>query len=221
MRGLVSHDDERSGIANAHECLFCNCRKLTVHCQLPCVAVSGEDWSSHGFTGTIYAMTDGCSSVTLVLGVGNVLKGDDAVGPYVVERLAEYSVETLKAIDCGMVPENYTSVVRRLRPGHLVIVDAADMGLPPGSVRIVPKSRAGALGLSTHSMPLSMFMDYVGELAGHVTLVGMQPERMRLGEEISDRVCAAADELADAIREGRLCEIPRLDEALLGDDQIR
>ncbi|MFW6056594.1 MAG: hydrogenase maturation protease, partial [Chloroflexota bacterium] len=124
-------------------------------------------------------------------------------------------------IDCGTVPENYTSVVRRLRPDHLVIVDAADMGLSPGSVRIVPKSRAGALGLSTHSMPLSMFMEYVDGLAGHVTLVGIQPETMRLGDQLSDGAGEAADALADAIREGRLCEIPLLDEASLGDDQVR
>ncbi len=166
-------------------------------------------------------MAEKCSAVTLILGVGNVLKGDDAVGPYVVERLAACAVDALKAIDCGTVPENYTSVVRRLQPDRLVIVDAADMGLPPGSVRIVPKSRAGALGLSTHSMPLSMFMDYVGGLVGHVTLVGIQPESMRLGNELSDCVCAAAGALVEAIREGRLGEVLLLGEASPGDDQIR
>ncbi|MFW6057010.1 MAG: hydrogenase maturation peptidase HycI [Chloroflexota bacterium] len=157
-------------------------------------------------------MTERPSSVTLVLGVGNVLKGDDAVGPYVAERIATYAIETLSAIDCGTVPENYTSVVRRLRPDHLVVVDAADMGLSSGSVRIVPKNRAGALGLSTHSMPLSMFMDYVDGLAGRVTLVGIQPETMRLGEGISDCVRASADALVDAIVSGELSELPKLDD---------
>lgn len=166
-------------------------------------------------------MAERCSPVTVILGVGNALKGDDSVGPYVVERLSECAVETLKAIDCGTVPENYTSVVRRLRPDYLVIVDAADMGLPPGSIRIVPKSRAGALGLSTHSMPLSMFMDYVDGLVGHVTLVGIQPERMVLGNGLSYCVRAAADGFVKDICEGRLNDVPLLGELSFGNDQIR
>jgi hydrogenase 3 maturation protease len=162
------------------------------------------------------------SSVGLVvLGVGNRLKGDDGAGPYVVDLLDSTtqagsqraaSVRGPAALDCGTIPENYTSVLRRLRPGHVVIVDAADMGLAPGSVRIVPKERAGALGLSTHSMPLSLFMDYIGGLCGTVTLIGIQPLSMRLGDGVSQPVRSAALWLAGVFRDGRLSDILLLDE---------
>lgn len=174
-------------------------------------------------------MSDSCGGI-LVLGVGNVLKGDDAVGPYVVDLIAtssppeaEGSVRGagLTTIDCGTVPENYTSVVRRMQPAQVIIVDAADMGLEPGSVRVVPGDRVGALGLSTHSMPLSLFIDYVTGFCGEVTLVGIQPLAMRLGEGLSERVRAAGGWLAGVIRERQLFEIPRLGVGSLGDDEIR
>lgn len=159
-------------------------------------------------------------STLLVLGIGNVLKGDDGVGSYVAGLLAE-SIESggayrkehlLHAIDCGTVPENYAGVVRRLRPDHLVLVDAAEMGLDAGEVRVVPVEMIGALGLSTHSMPLSMFMSYVADLAGSVTLVGVQPHIMHLGCEMCEAVRVAGEELVRMLRDGDMGQIPSLGE---------
>jgi hydrogenase 3 maturation protease len=176
---------------------------------------------------TIAPMAASYMSSLIVLGVGNVLKGDDAVGPHVVERLsADYGPgkpegSRFTAVDCGTTPENYTGLIRRERPSTLVIVDAADMGLPPGSVRIIPGSRAGALGLSTHSMPLSLFMDYIADLCGDVVLVGIQPASMILGQGLSPEAKDAADGLARTIAEDRIAELPHLYQPSLRDDQIR
>lgn len=161
---------------------------------------------------------------TLILGVGNVLKGDDAVGPWIVERLHEATGEAsscrMHAVDCGTVPENYTSVVRRLQPGCVIIVDAADMGLEPGTIRIIPKARAGALGLSTHSMPLSLFIDYIEGFAHSIMLIGVQPGSMRLGAEMSPQVRKAVEQLVTIICEDRLAELPRLPDESLGDNEV-
>jgi len=155
----------------------------------------------------------------LVLGVGNAMKGDDGVGPYVAERLSAslrpasaHGVVCLRAIDCGTTPENHTSVVRRLRPDLLVIVDAADMGLAPGDCRIIPPERAGALGLSTHSMPLSLFVSYASDLAGRIVLVGVQPRTMALGVRMCREVLAAGDALVEVLLRGNLESVQPLDE---------
>ncbi|MFC2008799.1 hydrogenase maturation peptidase HycI [Chloroflexota bacterium] len=157
----------------------------------------------------------------LVMGIGNSLKGDDGVGPYVAELLAGKKAETVgvfspedevNSIDCGTVPENYTGIVRRLRPNHLVLVDAADMGLDVGAMRAIPPEMIGALGLSTHSMPLSMFMSYVADLVGRLTLVGIQPQSMHLGDEMCDSVRRTGEELARTLRGGNAGEIPSLGE---------
>ena len=159
---------------------FARARVRLYHCR-----VSASVGPEAGEQGTV-----------LVLGVGNSMKGDDGVGPRVVERLTVACrlpaarsgpdrALALVALDCGVTPENYTSVVRRLRPALLLIVDAADMGLAAGECRIIPAGRVGALGLSTHSMPLSLFMSYVSDLASRVVLIGVQPRLMGLGAPMS------------------------------------
>jgi len=115
------------------------------------------------------------------------------------------------ALDCGTTPENHTSVIRRVRPDVLAIVDAAEMGLAPGECRIIPVERAGALGLSTHSMPLSLFASYVRDMATKVVLIGVQPRHMAFGAGMSTEVSEAGRALASTLLGGRLDELAALD----------
>jgi hydrogenase 3 maturation protease len=78
------------------------------------------------------------------------------------------------------------------------------MGLEPGQFRIIPAERVGLLGLSTHSMPLSLFMDYVQDIAGTVVLVGVQPRTMSFGEGLSPEIVVAGDTLAGLVRTGQV-----------------
>ena len=147
------------------------------------------------------------------------MKEDDGVGPYVASILGGQDAEGIRseaavrvqAIDCGTTPENHTSTIRRVHPDVLVIVDAAEMGLAPGDCRIIPVEQAGALGLSTHSMPLSLFASYVREMAGSIVLIGVQPRRMAFGVCLSGEVRQAGQALASMLLQGRLGELDALD----------
>jgi len=159
---------------------------------------------------------------TIVLGIGNRLGGDDSAGCLVVDMLNQrwhkakppLSAEVtpiIIGIDAGSAPESYTSVIRQHRPELLILVDAADMGLPAGALRIIPLERISILSFSTHYMPLSMFVSYVREFCGKVVLVGVQPERAETGGQLSEAVRKSAKQLAKAILEGRIAEIPLLE----------
>jgi len=157
-------------------------------------------------------------SGTIVLGIGNPLGGDDAAGALVVDTLNQKRQklhpllsDEIRAIDTGTAPESYTSVIRQHRPDLLILVDAADMGLPPGSFRIITPDRINTLSFSTHHMPLSMFISYVSEFCGKILLVGIQPERTETGSGISKVVRKSARELVEAILERRISEIPLLE----------
>jgi hydrogenase 3 maturation protease len=157
-------------------------------------------------------------SSTIVLGIGNRLGGDDAAGTCVVDMLnqrrhrAKALLPTeIMAIDAGTAPESYTSVIRQHRPDLLILIDAADMGLPAGALRIIMPQRISILSFSTHHMPLSMFISYVKEFCGKILLVGVQPERTETGGHISKAVRKSAKKLAEAILEGRIVEIPPLE----------
>jgi len=156
-------------------------------------------------------------SGTIVLGIGNRLGGDDAAGTCVVDMLnrRRHRAKVLlpaeiMAIDAGTAPESYTSVIRQHRPDLLILVDAADMGLPPGALRTIAPEKISVLSFSTHHMPLSMFIAYVKEFCGKVLLVGVQPERTEADRGISRAVHKSVKELAGAILEGRIAEIPLL-----------
>ena len=163
-------------------------------------------------------------SGTIILGIGNRLGGDDAAGTCVVDMLnpalralsaGRYRDKALlpaeiMAIDAGTAPESYTSVIRQHRPDLLILVDAADMGLPPGALRTIAPEKISVLSFSTHHMPLSMFIAYVKEFCGKVLLVGVQPERTETGRGISRAVRKSVKKLAEAIVEERIAEIPLL-----------
>ena len=154
----------------------------------------------------------------MVLGIGNPLGGDDALGSEVVDTVNRRTRgagrapdSRIIAIDSGPAPESYTSIIRREHPDLLILVDAADMALPPGTIRIIPPEKIGRLFFSTHTMPLSAFMSYVQEHCGSVLLVGVQPAQTETGTHLSDAVRRSVNQLAEAILEGRVTEIPEMD----------
>jgi len=156
-----------------------------------------------------------------ILAVGNTMNGDDGIGSYIVEQVKRYICEATQeakktttsrlgeivTIDCGTIPENYTSVIRKQRPDRLVLVDAAELGLNPGSYRIIKPEHMGVLTMSTHNMPLSLFVSYVSQFCREVLLLGIQPKRMDLDTKMSPELYTAGDELARVIVNGRLIDI--------------
>ena len=153
----------------------------------------------------------------VLLGIGNTLNGDDGIGIYIAQRLNKYLKGAKKGskkvivIDCGTTPENYTSIIRKHSPDTLILVDAADMGLSPGSYRIIPPEKIEVMHFSTHNIPLSIFISYVSEFCGEVVLIGVQPDRMDVGTMLSSLVQKNGDRVAAIIMEGRLDEIKPLE----------
>jgi len=138
----------------------------------------------------------------LIMCIGNREGGDDAVGPYVADKLKNSDI---KVIDCGTTPENYTSVVKNINPTDLFIIDAVDMGLESGEIRIVPKEKIGVMTISTHGIPVSVLMNYLEQYVNNIFLIGIQPKTM--SGEISDAVKKSADELLKLIRNQKINEI--------------
>lgn len=80
-------------------------------------------------------------------------------------------------IDGGSAPENDIVAIRELRPERLLIVDATDMGLNPGDIRIIdPDDIAEMFMMTTHNMPLNYLVDQLKEDVGEVIFLGIQPD---------------------------------------------
>ncbi|MFH1100484.1 MAG: hydrogenase maturation peptidase HycI [Methanobacteriota archaeon] len=113
----------------------------------------------------------------LILCIGNRDGGDDAVGPYIYDTLHKKH-STISAIDCGTTPENYTSVVKQQKPTTLLLIDAAEMQLPPGKIRIIPKEKIGTMHISTHGIPLSILISYLEQYVKKIFFIGIQSKTM-------------------------------------------
>lgn len=101
----------------------------------------------------------------VVLGIGNELLGDDAVGDRITRELAPYNTHRFEAIPAGIAPENGAYMVSRAAPDVLFIIDAATPagGAGEGADGAAPWDFYPADSLdtfchSTHSVPLSMFV---------------------------------------------------------------
>lgn len=113
----------------------------------------------------------------VLLCVGNSMMGDDGAGPLLAEMCAANPVGGWVVIDGGSAPENDIVAIRELRPTRLLIVDATNMGLNPGEIRIVdPDDIADMFMMTTHNMPLNYLIDQLKEDVGEVIFVGIQPD---------------------------------------------
>jgi hydrogenase maturation protease len=134
-----------------------------------------------------------------VVGVGNVLRGDDGLGVRLVTDLGP-EIEALgaDAIDGGTGGYGLVGLVEG-RP-VVVFVDACEMGLPPGEVRRFGAEEAGEapLGaLSGHEVGLAATIALVDRLdpSVRVRVVGVQPGAIPPDPflELSDRARASYD----------------------------
>ena len=123
----------------------------------------------------------------VIVGVGNILRGDDGLGPALVEHLK--SKIEVPCINAGNAFENYLGVIMREKPETVLLVDAIHLDMNPGEFAIVDPSRIEHGGLSTHDVSASIFLDFlVEEIQCSVFLLGVQPERITLGTGISKTV---------------------------------
>ena len=138
----------------------------------------------------------------IVLGVGNELKSDDGIGPFIINELLSENLkkDNVLFINAQTVPENFTGKIRKENPSHVIIVDACLMGCLPGEIKIVDKEDFASIGISTHSMSLSYFVKYLEKDTDFkVIFVGIEPETMDWGEP-TQKVEKAAYEFIDILK---------------------
>jgi hydrogenase maturation protease len=148
-----------------------------------------------------------------VLGVGNVLMSDDGVGPYILKILeSRYEFpDSVTLLDLGTPGLGIASFFADYHA--IILVDAVSGKGQPGSVHLYRKDQLVRVPVphrvSPHHPALVeslLLAEWSGKCPGEVLLVGIAPETVRLGCEITERVRAAAEPAIVAI----LAELARL-----------
>ena len=123
----------------------------------------------------------------LLFGIGNTLRGDDALGPVLVEQLMN-KINAV-CINAEGSPENYTGKVIKEKPDTLVIIDAVHMNLNPGEYRLLVPEDLDDTVFSTHDIPLRMLTDYLrSEIKMDIYILGIEPQQLELGRKMSPEV---------------------------------
>ena len=144
-----------------------------------------------------------------ILGIGNELRGDDAAGVIVARELQSIVGATLagrpvgqardlpvRIIDAGAAPEAFTGQLRRFAPGLVIMIDAAQLDEPPGTIRAIEWQDALGLSASTHTLPLNVIAQYlVRELNCEVIILGLQAAANEFDTPLSPALRRAVDEV--------------------------
>jgi len=131
-------------------------------------------------------------------------KGDDAAGALCAERIGRQLKKKRRAgvtvINAGEVPENYTGVIRKFKPTHMVIIDACYFGKKAGAIHVIdPRSIADG-DVSTHRMPLSMLVRFLEEtIGGKAMVIGIEPKTVDPNAPLSPAVSRAIEALGSTL----------------------
>lgn len=143
---------------------------------------------------------------TLILGIGNSLLTDEGVGVHVVEYLASHhpDVPGVSYLDGGTL--SFTLAGPIADHDHLIVIDAARLGEPPGTVRCLEGEAMDRYlkgnRQSVHEVGLMDLFDIArlsGTFPDRRALVGIEPEYLGWGEAPSERVMPAIAQAATLV----------------------
>jgi len=145
----------------------------------------------------------------VVCGVGNKMKGDDGIGPAVIEGLktemekGNIDSEEVMLLDCGTAPENFLGKITWFDPERVVIIDAVHMEKEPGTVDIIKTGKIIGDRVSTHNLPLSMFIKYLRDMfrkSLNIVFIGAQPDGTGFDSGLTESGKRAVDEIKKRVK---------------------
>lgn len=139
----------------------------------------------------------------VVAGIGNPIRRDDFVGVKVVQDLKGKVSKNVCLLECETVPESFMQEIVDLKPSHVLLIDAAFIGLKSGETRLVfPEQVADFPAVTTHVLPLRIFCEYITKMAeAKIALLLIEPENTEFGEGLTATVQTAAEKITKILLE--------------------
>ncbi len=142
---------------------------------------------------------------TLIIGLGNPLRGDDGVGVRLVQELARQTLPpNVQAVDGGTQGLGLVNMMEDQQ--RVILVDAADVGRSPGEFVRFTLDEARLLGddqhLSIHAAGLYdalLLAQALNMLPPDVIIFGVQPSHFEWDSTLSPEVEAALPDLLAAV----------------------
>jgi hydrogenase 3 maturation protease len=139
----------------------------------------------------------------VIAGIGNPIRMDDFVGVKIVQDLHGKVSERVYLIECETVPESYIQQIIDFNPTHILLIDAAILGLKPGESKLVkPEHLKMFHALSTHMLPLRIFCEYLKKATrARIGLLLIEPKKTDFGEGLTPEINASGQNIVNALLE--------------------
>jgi hydrogenase maturation protease len=156
---------------------------------------------------------DGAAKNILIGGIGSVLLGDDAVGPYVAQLLAaRYEFE--EGVEVSDLGTPALDLIEQISGKDAVIlIDCVDTQADPGTLILYRKEdivrHSPGVRMDPHSPALVetlLSADFLGVAPAEVLLVGIVPKSFEAGADLNSAVRASVERAISLI----LSELDRL-----------
>ncbi len=142
----------------------------------------------------------------VIVGCGNLLRGDDAAGPILVRKLADRGLPSgIRLIDGGTAGMDVAFAMRGAR--RAIVIDASALGVAPGTIHRVPGEELVDLTPpqgNLHSFRWDQALGFAQWLLKEdypeeVTVWLIEGESFTVGEPLTPAVEGAVDRVADLI----------------------
>jgi len=130
----------------------------------------------------------------LFVGIGNLLKRDDGVGVYISNRIKNR--DNIASLTVETSIENYIGKINSLKPDLLVLLDCMELQSDPGTFKLLELNQIQDITFNTHNISLNRLSDFFNM---PVYILGIQPEKIDFGENISYLVRNNADKIINQI----------------------
>jgi hydrogenase 3 maturation protease len=130
----------------------------------------------------------------LFVGIGNILKSDDGAGVYISKKINQR--ETISSLTVEASIENYIGKINSLNPDILILIDCVDMNSAAGTFKLLTLNQIHDLTFNTHNISLKRLTEF---FSMPVFILGIQPEKIDFGENISYLVKKVANKIIKQI----------------------
>ena len=149
---------------------------------------------------------NGSRGTTMVLGLGNLLLGDEGFGIHVIRRLKEVELpKHVSVVEGGVGGFNLLGHLDGVE--QLLVVDVMMMESPPGKIHLLKQKpeEPGKTILSFHQVGVPELIKMWGLLGyePEIIFVVTRPEKISWNTELSPPLQSAVDEASELIQ--RLC----------------
>lgn len=143
---------------------------------------------------------------TVIVGCGNLLRGDDAAGPVLIRLLADRQIPSgVRLIDGGTAGMDVAYAMRGSQ--RAILIDASNIGVEPGTVHRVPGEELRDLTPPEGNLHRFRWDQALGfaqwllkdEFPDDVTVYLVEGKSFELGDALTPPVQASIERIADAI----------------------